>query len=319
MLVLFETPAGYALFQVSDEGKLKNADLSKYFSTPESAHDLWVISYKQNLFIIEFLHTIFSLNASVQLKAFKKFEDTVSAMTAATAIVESKLTKDLKKFLKKNIKNTSEQVRKQKQTRRILIKLDCLQKEFAIFFLAPFSLQIVLQLAVQDAKLGASIKDKLSIPCVANVDELFRGIRSQLENLIAEDSASDLRNMALGLSHHLSRYKLKFSPDKVDTMVIQAIGLLDDLDKELNTYAMRVREWYGWHFPELSRIIADHVHYAKVVKQMGVRKNAADMDFSSIISEEVEKELKDAAVISMGTDISEDDVLNIGALCDQVY
>lgn len=26
-------------------------------------------------------------------------------------------------------------------------------------------------------------------------------------------------------------------------MIVQAIGLLDDLDKELNTYAMRVREW----------------------------------------------------------------------------
>ena len=30
---------------------------------------------------------------------------------------------------------------------------------------------------------------------------------------------------------------------QVDTMIVQAIGLLDDLDKELNTYAMRVREW----------------------------------------------------------------------------
>jgi hypothetical protein len=30
--------------------------------------------------------------------------------------------------------------------------------------------------------------------------------------------------MALGLSHSLSRYKLKFSPDKVDTMIVQAIG-----------------------------------------------------------------------------------------------
>jgi hypothetical protein len=56
--------------------------------------------------------------------------------------------------------------------------------------------------------------------------------------------------MRLGLSHSLCRFKLKFSPDKVDTMIIQAIALLDELDKELNTYAMRVREWYGWHFPE---------------------------------------------------------------------
>ena len=48
-------------------------------------------------------------------------------------------------------------------------------------------------------------------------------------------------------------------------MIVQAIGLLDDLDKELNTYAMRVREWYGWHFPEMSRIVADNITYAKTV------------------------------------------------------
>ena len=48
-------------------------------------------------------------------------------------------------------------------------------------------------------------------------------------------------------------------------MIVQAIGLLDDLDKELNTYAMRVREWYGWHFPEMTKIVADNVMYAKTV------------------------------------------------------
>ena len=41
--------------------------------------------------------------------------------------------------------------------------------------------------------------------------------------------------------HVRGRFKLKFSPDKVDTMVVQAIALLDDLDKEINIYAMRVK------------------------------------------------------------------------------
>jgi len=76
--------------------------------------------------------------------------------------------------------------------------------------------------------------------------------------------------MQLGLAHSLSRYKLKFSPDKVDTMIVQAIALLDDLDKELNTYCMRVREWYGWHFPELNPVIQDHVQYARTLKALGL-------------------------------------------------
>lgn len=70
---------------------------------------------------------------------------------------------------------------------------------------------------------------------------------------------------------------------QVDTMVIQAIGLLDDLDKELNTYAMRVREWYGWHFPELAKIVQDNIAYAKAVKLMGFRVDAAKLDFSEVI------------------------------------
>jgi len=75
--------------------------------------------------------------------------------------------------------------------------------------------------------------------------------------------------MQLGLSHGLSRYTLKFTADKVDVMIVQAISLLDDLDKELNNYMMRLREWYGWHFPELSKIIADNLTYAKAVQQIG--------------------------------------------------
>jgi len=104
----------------------------------------------------------------------------------------------------------------------------------------------------------------------------------------------------------------------VDTMIIQAIGLLDDLDKELNTYAMRVREWYGWHFPELAKIISDNILYAKSVKLMGNRVNAAKLDFSEILADEIEADLKDAAVISMGTEVSDLDLLHIRELCDQV-
>ncbi|KAG8715422.1 Nucleolar protein 58 [Ceratobasidium sp. 423] len=124
--------------------------------------------------------------------------------------------------------------------------------------------------------------------------------------------------MSLGLSHSLSRFKLKFSPDKVDIMVIQAIALLDDLDKEINIYSMRVKEWYGWHFPEMGKIIVDNLAYAKVVREMGFRTNAATTSLASILPEELELTLKAAAEISMGTEISESDISHIHPLCDQV-
>lgn len=134
-----------------------------------------------------------------------------------------------------------------------------------------------------------------------------------------ESDGESLKSMQLGLSHSLSRYKLKFSADKVDIMIVQAIGLLDDLDKEINIYAMRVREWYGWHFPEMTKLINDNVMYAKCILRMGLRTQAKNSDFSDIIADEtLEASFKKSAETSMGTEISEADLRNIRSLCEQV-
>ncbi|XP_065834964.1 nucleolar protein 58-like [Oscarella lobularis] len=261
MLVLFESPAGYAIFKLLDEKKLQQVDnLYRDFETPDGASQV------------------------VKLKHFEKFDDMTEALSAATASIEGKMTKNLKKLLKKVAHD---------------------------------------ELAVADAKLGSSIKDKLSISCVTSsaVQELMRGIRSQFTSLLSGQAGvgqTEINTMTLGLAHSLSRYKLKFSPDKVDTMIVQAITLLDSLDKELNNYIMRCREWYGWHFPELGKILSDHVVYAKTVKAMGDKTKSQETDFSGILSEELEEEVKSAAEISMGTEVSEEDIGNITYLCDQI-
>jgi nucleolar protein 58 len=76
------------------------------------------------------------------------------------------------------------------------------------------------------------------VVCNSNVAELMRGIRAHIEALVGDVPTSvresgrplthlmflqELKAMALGLAHSISRYKLKFSPDKVDTMIIQAV------------------------------------------------------------------------------------------------
>ena len=81
MYVLFETPAGFALFKVlKDEKKLKDVDaLAHDFETPERAAKV------------------------VKLKAFKKFKDTKDAMKSVEKLLKGDLSKSLKKFLEKNI------------------------------------------------------------------------------------------------------------------------------------------------------------------------------------------------------------------------
>ncbi|XP_064860871.1 nucleolar protein 58-like isoform X2 [Oncorhynchus nerka] len=81
---------------------------------------------------------------------------------------------------------------------------------------------------------------------------------------------------------------------------------------------MRCREWYGWHFPEVGKIITDNLAYCKSVRKIGARTNVATTDLSEHLPEEVEAEVKLAAEISMGTEVSEEDIGNIMHLCDQV-
>jgi nucleolar protein 58 len=259
MLVLYESAAGYALFKVTDESGLsKPSELYKCFDTAEKAAGM------------------------VKLKAFHKFTDTAEAVAAASGIVESKLSKGLKKFLKKNVSGDS--------------------------------------LAIADAKMGQAIKEKLNIQCVNDdtSNEILRGIRNQLQSLVGEVSPEEHRAYNLGLAHSLSRYKLKFSPDKVDTMIVQAINLLDELDKEVNIYAMRVREWYGWHFPEMGKIVTDNLQYARIILKIGTRESIQENDLSDIITEPVEEELKTVAEVSMGTEVGPLDTINIKQLCTQV-
>lgn len=54
------------------------------------------------------------------------------------------------------------------------------------------------------------------------------------------------------------------------------------------------------------------------MKLVGSRDHMINADLSDILPEDVEEKVKEAAEISMGTEISEEDILNIQALCDEI-
>ncbi|OJJ36542.1 hypothetical protein ASPWEDRAFT_58393 [Aspergillus wentii DTO 134E9] len=222
----------------------------------------------------------------LKLKSFQKFDSAATALEEVASLVEGKVTPRLAGLL--------DEIKDEKK----------------------------VSLAVADPKLGNAIGKLpgLDVQCIADstTADVYRAIREHLPTLIPGLLPQDMSTMSLGLSHSLARHKLKFSPDKIDTMIVQAIGLLDDLDKELNTYAMRVKEWYGWHFPELAKILNDNIAYARLVLKMGMRSNWETSDLAEILPEELEGVVKAAADRSMGTEISEEDLENIQALAEQV-
>lgn len=236
--------------------------------------------------VYEYFSNPESAGEALKLEAFYKFEDSTEALKAVAKMLKGKVPSKLKSFLEENI-----------ITKEIQDTLICGEK-----------------------KLASAIAEELGLECLSDERsiEIMRGVRMQLNNLLKGISESDFKAMSLGLSHSLSRYKLKFSAEKVDVMIIQAVSLLDDLDKELNNYAMRLKEWYSWHFPEMIQIVSDYLVYSKVVLKLGMRTNAKSVVLGDLVPEDVQKEIMAAAELSMGTEILEDEEKHIRDLATQV-
>lgn len=171
-------------------------------------------------------------------------------------------------------------------------------------------------LGVIDANVGNAISETLGITCKCNelTRELIRGIRLHFVRYIKAMKPADLLQAQLGLGHSYSRSKVKFNVHRVDNMIIQSIALLDQLDKDLNTYSMRVREWYGWHFPEMIQVVKDNAKYCQCVKVIKHKTSLSEKKLpaiAEIVGEDAAAQVLQAAKMSMGAELSEVDMDNI--------
>ena len=182
-----------------------------------------------------------------------------------------------------------------------------------------------VKLIVHDAPLANAISDGTGLKCDASEDaqEILRGIRQHAHKLLKGLDANDLVKAQLGLGHSYSRAKLKFNVNRVDNMIIQAIALLDQLDKDVNLFAMRIREWYGYHFPELVKLVPDNYQYARLAQFIGDKDTLSEEklpEMATIIDDDatLAQNILDAARGSMGSSISDIDMLNISAFATRV-
>lgn len=133
------------------------------------------------------------------------------------------------------------------------------------------------------------------------------------------EKPTQLRAHLHNVSLELAKMKVKKTIEKRDLLAAQAVLSVDDMDKSLNLFMGRIREWYGLHFPELDRIVDKHETYARLVVVLGKRENF------TVESLEVEglpkvksKTIAEVASESMGADISDDDLAKIQDMCRNV-
>ncbi|KAL0380214.1 UNVERIFIED_CONTAM: Nucleolar protein 56 [Sesamum angustifolium] len=230
----------------------------------------------------------------VKLAAFSPYVSALDALNQCNAVSEGQMTDELRNFLELTLPKVKEGKK------------------------PKFSL------GVAEPKLGSHIYEVTKIPCQSNefVLELLRGVRLHFDRFIENLKPGDLEKAQLGLGHSYSRAKVKFNVNRVDNMVIQAIFLLDTLDKDINSFAMRVREWYLWHFPELVKIVNDNYLYAKVAKYVEDKSQLSEDNLSGLTDivgdEDKAKEIIEAAKASMGQDLSPIDLVNVKQFAQRV-
>ena len=83
---------------------------------------------------------------------------------------------------------------------------------------------------------------------------------------------------------------------KREDIILHANNALDELNRTINLFVERLRDWYSLHFPELERSIKDHEKFVKLVAEFCERGKFEGSEF-----EELAKE-------SVGADFSADDI-----------
>ncbi len=153
--------------------------------------------------------------------------------------------------------------------------------------------------------------------------EASRILRENFDNFVLESNffknKDQIRAYIHNVSIELAKIKIKKTIEKRDLLVAQAVQSIDDLDKSLNLFMNRLREWFGLHFPELDRLLDKHETYARLVVNLGERNN--------FIEEKLEEEglpknkshsIAEVAAASMGADISQEDLVQIQDVSSKV-
>jgi nucleolar protein 56 len=177
--------------------------------------------------------------------------------------------------------------------------------------------------AFENADVASEAQRKLNIKAEVLKPTEAEVLRARMEQIAVETGfVKDAKELSLwnrNVSMELAKLKVKGAAEKRDLIIAQAIQTLDDLDRTVNLFMGRLREWYGLHFPELDRLIEKHETYARLVMNLGYRDNFSfkALEKESLPKEKAENTAK-AAEKSMGAEMAEQDLAEIQALSKNV-
>ncbi len=169
-------------------------------------------------------------------------------------------------------------------------------------------------LVTQNAKVGHLLAANGYKVQFEYFDPLIANFHKSIETMALEmgyfKSKEAFRKFVREVALFLTKERVRQAADKRDRLVVHAIETIDDVDKTLNLFSNRLREFYGMHFPELVDAIDNHHTFAKIVSKTGDKKN---IDLKLLVNEiglpkEKANRLMAARETSMGSSLLSQDI-----------
>ena len=154
-------------------------------------------------------------------------------------------------------------------------------------------------------------------------NEAVERLRERLESLSVEYGLVDEASRFYALNHEVSMLRARKAVQRAQSergaVVAQSVQLLNELDKTLNVLSSKLREWYGLHFPELSRHVESHETYARIVETLGDRarmdaETLGDLGFKSRKISEIISSARE----SMGAPLMPEDLEQVQKLASHL-
>ncbi len=111
--------------------------------------------------------------------------------------------------------------------------------------------------------------------------------------------------------------KMRTESERPDLMMAQAVNAVDELDKSINLFVSRIREWYGLHFPEMDHLVKDHELYLRIVASIKSRNTMTEDSLKHLgVDEGTAKRLEEVSKRSVGGKVADSDLEELARLSE---
>ncbi len=118
------------------------------------------------------------------------------------------------------------------------------------------------------------------------------------------NSQADINQFLSKVNVELTRKELK--KEKRDRIIMRTVSVIEEIDKEINVFSEMLREWYGLHFPEMSKAVSSNERFAEIVFKYGRKENIKDPKLSELAEK------------SSGMTLTDDDILQMKHFAESI-